>query len=132
MTEYQVTRSQNEAVLLVICQKLEENVRKINSEMKEERLEIESGDIINRVGVREYDSERDQVDRICFELFLDSGSLRVWYQEGMIRWNQPGGMVIDEGSDSLLIWYKEEPLPIEEMVDRVFKQWLEKKWKIEK
>ena len=127
MTEYRtISRETVDAVWSTICRRLDENVTKINSELEKDRLHLDIGSITGIVEVREY----GKTNAVSFELAMNTGGLQVWYQEGMIRWDQPVYAVKDKNTDTLLYHYQGEPVAVEELVDRVFKVWLEKKWKL--
>ena len=121
----ETTHSQNEAAWALIRRRVEEIVA------TNDRLRLAPGRFSNIVKVEEPDSARKELNAICFELFMDTGGLRLWFEEGLIRWDQLNSQIISEG-DSLRVRFQGDSITIEEMVDRAFEQWLAKKWKIRK
>jgi hypothetical protein len=126
MAEDQIARPEIDAVWLSICRRLEENVVRINSELKKDHVYLDIGNIIGIVKVREYGSG----DVVGFELAMNTGGLQVWFQENLIRHDLYVESFTDKATKTRVYLLEGETLAIEELVDRVFKRWLEKKWKL--
>ena len=126
MTENRMSRAQIDAVWSAICQSLKDNVTKINSEPGKAHLHLDLGNIIGLIKVWAYDSERKNINKVGFELAMNTGSLTVWYEENLIRLPLWVDSVRDKDTGTLLYRFEGERIAIEELVDRVLERWLEK------
>jgi hypothetical protein len=129
MSENQKISAQVDAVWLSLCQRLQENVTRINLEVGENYLHLDLGNVIGLVNVWAYDRERNTRNEVEFQLSMNTGGLMVSYKENMRRSQALIEVIRDKNADTFLYRFGSdrhgEWWVIREFVDRVLERWLE-------